>query len=258
MAASRGRRVGITLIIIVLVLGGLFVASDRIAAYAAERTIAEQTKKELVARDITSPSEPKVSVGGFPFLTQVARGKYDDITIHLDHPTSQGVTLDALDVTAKGVNASTGALVNGTGKITADDVTGTTSLGWDAVNKLMNTSGFGGAGATASALPDGQVRVKVPVSVAGVATTVVATGNLSVGQGTVHLKINDVTTEGGGALPAMISRLVGSIKQSLSVDIRIPQLLYNLQVRDVKASEHGLTVTAVAANVPISGGKSGS
>src|SRR5205823_6654671 len=173
------------------------------------------------------PSEPKVSVSGFPFLTQVARGRYDQITIHVDHPSSQGVTLDVLDVTAKGVNASTSALMNGTGQITADDVTGRTSLGWDGVNKLMNTSGVGGAKASASALPDGQVQVKLPVSVAGVSTTIVATGNLSVGQGTVHLKINKVTTE-GGTLPAVIAGLVGSIKSSLSVDIKIPQLPYNL------------------------------
>ncbi|OLB65338.1 MAG: hypothetical protein AUI10_07250 [Actinobacteria bacterium 13_2_20CM_2_72_6] len=153
MAASRGRKIWIVLLILVVVLGGLFVASDRIAAYAAERTIASQTKKELVARDITSPSDPTVAVGGFPFLTQVARGRYDKITIHVDHPTSQGVTLDALDITAKGVNASTDALMNGTGQITADDVSGTTSLGWDAVNKLMKTSGFGGSGATARRCP---------------------------------------------------------------------------------------------------------
>src|SRR2546421_1153616 len=256
MAASRGRKIWIVLLILVVVLGGLFVASDRIAAYAAERTIASQTKKELVARDITSPSDPTVAVGGFPFLTQVARGRYDKITIHVDHPTSQGVTLDALDITAKGVNASTDALMNGTGQITADDVSGTTSLGWDAVNKLMKTSGFGGSGATASALPDGRVRVKGPVSVAGISTTIVATGDLSVGQGAVHLKINEVSTE-GGSLPSVLSNLVGSIKQSLSVDIKIPQLPYNLVIRDVKASEHGLAVSATAANVPLSGGRAG-
>ena len=96
MAASRGRKIWIVLLILVVVLGGLFVAADRIAAYAAERTIASQAKKELVARDITSPSDPTVGVGGFPFLTQVAQGRYDKITIHVDHPSSQGITLDNL------------------------------------------------------------------------------------------------------------------------------------------------------------------
>jgi hypothetical protein len=257
MAASRGRKIWIVLLILVVALGGLFVAGDRIAAYAAERTIASQAKKELVARDISSPSDPTVAVGGFPFLTQVARGRYDKITIHVDHPSSQGITLDALDVTATGVNASTDALMNGTGQITADDVSGTTSLGWDGVNKLMKTSGFGGTNATASALPDGRVQVKVPVTIAGISTTIVAKGDLSISQGAVHLKINEVSTE-GGSLPAVLSGLVGSIKQSLSVDIKIPQLPYNLQVRDVKASQHGLAVSATAANVPLSGGRAGS
>src|SRR5437588_11571469 len=146
MAASRGRKIWIVLLILVVVLGGLFVAGDRIAAYAAERTIASQAKKELAARNITSPSDPTVAVRGFPLLTQGARGRYDKITIHVDHPSSQGVALDALDVTARGVNASTDALMNGTGQITADDVSGTTSLGWDGVNKLINS--FGVAAAT--------------------------------------------------------------------------------------------------------------
>ncbi len=252
MAVSRGRKFGIVLVVLLLVGVGLLAVSDRLAAYAAERTIATQTKKELTAREITTPTEPTVKVSGFPFLTQVARGKYDRITIHVDHPTSQGVTLDALDVVASGVNASTSALINGTGTVTADDVTGTAVLNWAAVNKLMNTSGFGGTSATASALPDGEVQVRVPVTVGDVSTTVVATGTLKAADTIVHLTITKVETE-GGSIPPMINRLVGSIKQSLSVDIRIPQLLYNLKVRSVKAAPEGLSVTANAVNVPISG-----
>jgi hypothetical protein len=249
----RGRRAVVALLVLVVVLGVLFVVADRIAAYAAARTIATQTKHQLAARDISTPSDPTVTVGGFPFLTQVARGRYHDITIHVDHPSSQGVTFDTLDVVANGVNAPTSAIINRTGTITADTVTGTTSLGWAGVNKLMNTSGFGGAGASASAQPDGQVQVHVPVSFGGVSTTIVATGTPSVGQGVIHLKINKVAAEGGD-LPGVISGLVGSIKQSLSVDIKIPPLPYGLVVKDVKASQQGLSVTATAAHVALSGG----
>jgi len=249
----RGRKLWVALLVLIVVLGGLFLVADRVAAYVAARTIATQAKKELAARDITTPSDPTVTVGGFPFLTQVAKGRYQSITIHVDHPSSQGVTFDTLDVVADGVNASTSAVINRTGTITADTVTGTTSLGWAGVNKLMNTSGFGGAGASASAMPDGQVQVKVPVSLAGISTTIVATGNLTVGQGVAHLKINNVTAE-GGTLPSVINGLVGSIKQSLSVDIKIPPLPYGLVVKDVKASQQGLAVTATAANVALSSG----
>ena len=257
MAARRGRKLWITLLVVVVVLGALYVVADRIAAYAAARTVATQVKKELVARDITTPSDPTVTIGGFPFLTQVARGHYDKITIHVDHPSSQGVALDALDVVASGVNAPTSALINRTGTVTADTVTGTATLGWAGVNKLMNTSGFGGSGATASARPDGQVQVRVPVSVAGFSTTVIATGTLvPVGQGLIRLKINNVATEGGD-LPPVISRLVGTIEQSLSIDIKIPPLPYHLVIKDVKATPQGATVTATGANVPIVGGGTG-
>jgi hypothetical protein len=249
----RGRKVWIALLILVVVLGGLLLVADRVGAYVAASTIASQAKKELAARDITTPSEPTVTIGGFPFLTQVARGRYQNITIHVDHPSSQGVTFDTLDVMANGVNASTSALINRTGTVTADTISGTTSLGWAGVTKLMNTSGFGGTGASASAAPNNQVQVRVPVSFAGVSTTIVATGTLSVGQGAAHLKINQVAAE-GGALPGVIGGLVGSIKQSLSVDIKIPPLPYGLVVKDVKTSQQGLAVTATAANVPLSTG----
>jgi hypothetical protein len=116
----------------------------------------------------------------------------------------------------------------------------------------MNARGFGGANARASALPDGQVQVRVPVSVAGIATTIVATGTLAIGTGLVHVVINNVTTEGGD-IPAAISRLIGRIKQSLSIDVKIPPLPYNLQLRTVRANPQGLTVTALAVNVPLSG-----
>jgi hypothetical protein len=247
----RGGKWFVSLVVVIAVLAGLFVASDRVAAYAAERTIAAQTKKELAAREITVPTEPTVTVSGFPFLTQVAKGKYDRIAIHLDHPASQGVTLDYLDVTATGVNASASALMNGTGDITADHVAGTATLNWDAVSRLMNTHGFGGSDARASALPDGQVQVHVPVSLAGLNTVVVATGTLRLGTGVVHLNITRVTTEGGN-IPEVIGRIIGSIKQDLSVDIKIPPLPYSLQVKDVAAAPAGLTVSAVAVNVPLS------
>jgi hypothetical protein len=249
---SRPAKAAVSFLVVFVVLAGLFVASDRIAAYAAEQTIAAQAKKELAAREITTPTEPEVTVSGFPFLTQVARGRYDKITIHLDRPASQGVALDLLDVTATGVNASTSAVINGTGKITADHVSGLAILNWDAVSELMNARGFGGSNARASALPDGQVQVRVPVSVAGLSTTVVATGTLAIGTGVVHVVIKNVTTEGGD-IPAAISRLVGSIKQSLSIDVKIPPLPYDLQLRTVEATPQGLTVTAVAEKVPLSG-----
>lgn len=67
------------LLVLVLVLGGLFVAADRIAVHYAEGQAADQVKKEEgLSR------KPEVDVRGFPFLTQLAAGKLDDVGIRME------------------------------------------------------------------------------------------------------------------------------------------------------------------------------
>src|SRR5215475_11288913 len=139
----RGRRATTVLLILLLVLVALAVVADRVAAYAASRTIADQAQQQLVAQHVRTPDKPTVSVDGFPFLTQVLAGKYKQVVIHSTHLTSSdlpGVVLDRLDVTATGINATTSALLNGDGQITADHISGTANLGWDSVTKLMVTA----------------------------------------------------------------------------------------------------------------------
>ncbi len=247
---GRGRKWGIVLLVLVIVLAGLLVAADRIAAYAAARTIVREAKQQLAAQQITSPKDPTATVGGFPFLTQVVAGKYQKVTIDVAQPSAQGVTLDDLTVVATGVNASTTALMNGTGQITADNVTGTVRLGWVSVTKLIDLTGYGGQGLEVSALPDGEVQIKGPVSMVGISTTVVATGSVTVAGDAVQLKINKVTTEGGQTSP-LLQQVIGALKQQLSFTVKIPVLPYNLKVKNATARPEGLTVTAYANNVPL-------
>lgn len=253
MAAGRGRKTGIVLLVLLIVVAGLLVVVDRIAAYAAAQTIATQAQKEMTARGITSPQKPTASVGGFPFLTQVARGRYDKVTIHAKDLTAQGVTINTLDIVATGVTASTSALMNGNGKVTADQVTGTAALGWQAVTKLINTQQSGIKGVTVSALPDGQIQMRAPVSMLGVSTTILATGNLEVSGTTVKVHITKIETEGGN-VPAIFNSVLDTVKGALSVSVKIPTLPYSLKIKSVHPTSTGLTVTAVATNVPIAGG----
>ena len=69
-------RVARIILIVVVVLGGLFVAADRIAVSVAEKKAAEQAQiSEGLAH------RPDVSIEGFPFLTQAAAGKLDEVKI---------------------------------------------------------------------------------------------------------------------------------------------------------------------------------
>ncbi|HEY7009683.1 MAG TPA: DUF2993 domain-containing protein [Jatrophihabitantaceae bacterium] len=75
----RRRRWPWVLLVIVLVLAGLFVAADRIALKVAEGQAATtlQNSQHL-------SQKPDVDIAGFPFLTQLAAGEFDKVTITAD------------------------------------------------------------------------------------------------------------------------------------------------------------------------------
>jgi hypothetical protein len=62
-----------------LLVGVLLLALDRIGVYIAERAAADtlESSQHLASR-------PSVHIDGFPFLTQLASGKYDRITVTAD------------------------------------------------------------------------------------------------------------------------------------------------------------------------------
>lgn len=72
----RRRRWPWVLLTVVIVLIGLFVAADRIALHIAENKAADtlQSSQHL-------NTKPDVSVAGFPFLTQLIAGEFDEVTI---------------------------------------------------------------------------------------------------------------------------------------------------------------------------------
>ncbi|MFR9796019.1 DUF2993 domain-containing protein [Streptomyces sp. MS06] len=95
------------LLIVVIVLGGLFVAADRVAAHFAEGEAADKlrTTENLAAT-------PDVSINGFPFLTQLASGELDDVDVRIEDYRAAGGTggrtirIDDLRAHMKGVEFS--------------------------------------------------------------------------------------------------------------------------------------------------------
>ncbi|GAA5177750.1 DUF2993 domain-containing protein [Rugosimonospora acidiphila] len=255
MAASRrrGRKALLVLVVVVIAVAGLFVIADRVAVIAAERTVADQAKKQLTAQGVSSPSNPSVKIGGFPFLTQVVGGRYNKITIDIAKPSTRDVTLDDLTVVATGVNASLGALINGSGDITADHVAGTARLDWSSVSQLIDLSQFGSGGATVAPLPNGEVQITAPVKVLTLSINVVATGSIQVVNDAAQVHINKVNVQGGN-VPPILQQVLGSLEQQLSFNVKIPPLPYHLKIQNVQAKQAGVTITATAANVPLNSG----
>lgn len=79
---GRGLR---ALVITLVVLAALLVGADRVGLYIAERAAGDtiQSSQHLGSR-------PSVDIAGFPFLTQLAAGKSDEITVSAkDVPVGQ-------------------------------------------------------------------------------------------------------------------------------------------------------------------------
>jgi hypothetical protein len=96
-ARRRRRRWPAALIVTLVVLVLLLVAADRVAVAVADRLAADAFQQSQ-----NLPQRPSVSIGGFPFLTQLASGDYSDVHVnarglvvgHADHP----LRLSDLDV----------------------------------------------------------------------------------------------------------------------------------------------------------------
>lgn len=114
----RRRRWPWVLLVLAIVLFGLFAAADRIAAHIAEDRAADalQSSENLADR-------PDVSIGGFPFLTQLAARHFDEVTVSDDQvQLPSGITLDAVAVHLRDVKISSDFSTAFTPTATADAV----------------------------------------------------------------------------------------------------------------------------------------
>ncbi|MER7417903.1 DUF2993 domain-containing protein [Micromonospora peucetia] len=244
----RGRKVLITLVVLLLVLGGLIVVADRVAVGVAERAIADQVRQEIAKQGAQS-SAPEVEIGGAPFLTQVLDGRYERISIALrDVQGSVGgdaVALPKLDVDARNVRASLDTLRTGQGDVVAETVDGTGTISYDSLAKLLDRPGL------TLGEQNGRLAVTAPVDILGQRLTVTGTADITVGkEGQVALRFNDLNAEGLPNLP-LARTLLNNYARGISIDVPLPDLPFQLAVREVRPLPEGLTVTADARNVPI-------
>ncbi|GIJ07505.1 DUF2993 domain-containing protein [Micromonospora andamanensis] len=244
----RGRKVLIGFVVLLLVLAGLVAIADRVAASVAERTIADEVRQQVAEQGAQS-SPPEVEVGGFPFLTQVLDGRYERISIKLRdvQASVQGdaVALPSLDVDARNVRASLDTLRTGQGEVVAETVNGTGTISYQSLAALLDREGL------TLGERDGQLAVTAPVDVLGQRLTVTGTADIVVGEeGQVALKFDDLNAEGLPDVP-LARTLVNNFARSISVDVPLPELPFQLTVREVRPQPQGLTVTADARDVPI-------
>ncbi|MGW0436612.1 LmeA family phospholipid-binding protein [Micromonospora sp. NPDC003197] len=245
----RGRRLLITLIVLLIVLAGVLAVADRLAVGVAERAIADQAERELTRQQITS-SQPDVSVNGFPFLTQVANGQYESITIKVrdaEGPVQgQSVRLPEINIDARDVHAPLDSLRSGQGTITAKTVVGTGTVSYDTVAQFMGKPGL------RLSEQDGKLAVAGPLEILGQERMLRGTADLSIVQGEVAIRFDTLDVEGLTVNP-LAEALIKSYARQISVKLPLPAMPFQLDVQEVRPEPEGLAVRATATNVPLNG-----
>jgi LmeA-like phospholipid-binding len=206
------RKFLIALVILVIVL----VVIDRAGLFIAERQISTRVQAAY-----NLPAKPGVSIAGFPFLTQVASGNYQQIDVSIKASDTDGVRLQDINAKFTGVHASLSLLLGqNSGDITAAHASGTATIPFSQVQQRLPrgvTIGPDGgnqltvAGATAFGAIRGTARLGVSSSgititperltVAGLSSGALAgrfTFTIPVGALPLHLTISGVHVTRGG------------------------------------------------------------
>ncbi|GAA2647557.1 LmeA family phospholipid-binding protein [Paractinoplanes durhamensis] len=239
----------ITLIVLLLIVAGLAAVADRVGKNYAERMISDKVAEQVANQKATS-EKPDVTVEGFPFLTQVARGHYDEIKIGLANfsgpaGNDRTIKMKLLDVRAKDVAAPLDTIRSGNGNIVAGSVTGSGLIDYPQLVELVGQPGV------KLAAKNGKLTGTAPVQALGQTFTVTGTAAFTVKSGNVvQVRFSDVTAEG---LPdnALVKGLINSYVNKLAFDLRVPALPLKLTVQKVEPTAEGLRVTAGASDVAL-------
>ena len=225
------------LLIGVAVLAVLLVAADRISVAVAENQISNR-----LASAYGLPDKPGVSITGFPFLTQVVAGDYQQIDVSASQVPADGATLHDLKVRLSGVHATVGQVLgNGSSMVTADHAAGSAMVGFGTVDSRLP----GGL----RLHPDGKnLSVSGTLAYHGMHIPVSAT--VAVGVSDSGIKVSPVRVNVAG-LPGLP---VSAYSSQLHIVVPLSTLPLHLHLTSVQVTPNGLRIAASARHVQFARG----
>ena len=194
-----------------LVLVALLVVADRVAAAAAEHDVAKR-----IAADQNLDRDPDVSIRGFPFLTQLFGGRYDDVDVTVHGLHAGELTIARLTAHLAGAHVSFGDVVHQrVTRVPVDHATADVLLTYGDLNAF---------------LADEHVTLRA-------------------GQpGRVHVSANVAGQSASADVPVNVSAsaLSFDVAGGLHVDIPLPGLPFKTHLESVQVRQDGLLVTGSA------------
>ncbi|MGW1026174.1 LmeA family phospholipid-binding protein [Streptomyces sp. NPDC002577] len=247
------------LLIIAVVLGGLFVVADRVAVGFAEN---EAAKRIRTSEGLDST--PDVSINGFPFLTQLASGKLDDVEIGMkdfDASTTgsgngNGSGTDSIRIAKLSAHMRGVTFSGDYSSATADTASGTALISYDELLKAAQVEPvqvIPGLTAKVTRLSDGgNGRIKVGIELTGsllgekVSQSVSVLGSVKVDGDTV--KVGAITLPN---LPFSVAE--DSLREITDFAQKIDGLPSGIKLDTVRAAEDGVEISVSGSDVKLTG-----
>ncbi|MFI6866010.1 DUF2993 domain-containing protein [Nocardia sp. NPDC050406] len=225
------------LLILVVVLAIALVVGDRVAVTVAQNEIGRK-----IAAEYNLPRQPKVEIGGFPFLTQAVDGTYREIDIQVGDWTDQDISVQNLDVTLTDVSASLGDLINErTSNLVAATATATAVVPYDVVRKYAPSEVE-----SISYSPEGlRVTGTFPVDGLSIPAIVVVT----VAPTENGIEVTPVSAQPATGGPTISLAL---LRQNLTFTVPLQRLPLGARLTAIEPTADGLQVTAMAHDVHFS------
>jgi hypothetical protein len=226
------------LLIFAVITGALFVAADRVAVKFAEDEAASRAQQ---SEGLTF--KPKVSIEGFPFLTQVLDKKLDDVRM-----TANGVQAEAggqsLRIDRFGADLRGVRLTDNFSSAVADTATGAALITYADLTRAAPdgvTVAYGGQG------PNGKGQVKVSASVTlpvvgKVDRSVLSAISVS-GKDTVELRADSIP--GLDAVPGLETL----IRQKIDFSRDLVGLPEGIRLESIATTPAGITISATGTDV---------
>ncbi|HEY2296711.1 MAG TPA: LmeA family phospholipid-binding protein [Jatrophihabitans sp.] len=247
-ATKRRRRLRRTTIVLFVVLALLAIA-DRLAAHIAS----SQAVSQIVQQSQGLTSRPTVTFGGFPFLTQVAFGRYSDIHVGISGITATNAPrIEQIDAHLHGAHIPLSTVIdNKLAKIPVDHVTAAVTLRYADLNAFLAHQ----PGDIKLAGRDGAVEVTGTMNESGQTVTVRGSAKFGVEDDGVVITPTSLRVAGGG-LPGGLGDLLGSVASAFPpIPVSLPDLPFNLRLTSVQSNATGLVVGGAADSVVLDTGQ---
>ncbi|MFI1190742.1 DUF2993 domain-containing protein [Streptomyces californicus] len=223
------------LLVLVVLLGGLFLAVDRAAV-----SFAESEAEDRVAMSADGAASTEISIKGFPFLTQLAASRLDRVDLDLTgmETSAGGRAVRVSEVRAQlhdvklgsGYRSATAARATGTALVSYKDLTAAASDG-----VVVEYGGKGKAKVTGTVEVLGR-----PISRSVLSSVTRADGH------TVKVRADKVPGEG-------IPGVEDLIRERTDFEGDIDGLPRGLELQEVEVTEKGLEITVTGSNVSLTG-----